>query len=76
MATPPRSSASSSTTPWGSSEAVGFGIAGYYWRTHGWPRAPFVRVDAGVVAGREVAKGGNYVDHQLGSRLAERLVPA
>ena len=22
--------------------AVGFGIAGYYWRTHGWPRAPFV----------------------------------
>lgn len=22
--------------------AAGFGIAGYYWRTHGWPRAPFV----------------------------------
>ncbi|MRD47343.1 hypothetical protein GHT07_08640 [Caenimonas koreensis DSM 17982] len=22
--------------------AVGFGVAGYYWRTHGWPRAPFV----------------------------------
>ena len=22
--------------------AIGFGIAGYYWRTHGWPRAPFV----------------------------------
>lgn len=22
--------------------AVGFGIAGYYWRSHGWPRAPFV----------------------------------
>ncbi|HVZ43458.1 MAG TPA: tripartite tricarboxylate transporter permease [Ramlibacter sp.] len=22
--------------------AAAFGVAGYYWRTHGWPRAPFV----------------------------------
>lgn len=22
--------------------AVGFGIAGYYWRTHDWPRVPFI----------------------------------